>query len=108
MSTTRTLGAVIAVGISALFATVGCTKNDTPPPVHDTTTIIKHDTTKLTVIDTVQQKLDTPDLKTGLVLYLNFNGSFADSSGLNNTVLPLNGAALGYDMHGYASSAFNS
>jgi hypothetical protein len=81
----------------------GCTKNGTtPPPVHDTVTVIKHDTT------TITQKLDTPDLKTGLVLYLPFNGSFADSSGLNQTVTPLNGAALGSDMHGYTNSAFNS
>jgi hypothetical protein len=107
MNFSNSLKAVFALGVSALFFTIGCTKNGTPPPpVHDTTTIIKHDTTKLT--DTIQQKLDTPDLKNGLVLYLNFNGSFADSSGLNQTVTPLNGAALGYDMHGYANSAFNS
>ena len=107
MNFSNSLKIVFALGLSALVITVGCTKNGTlPPVVHDTTTIIKYDTTRLT--DTVQQKLDTPDLKTGLVLYLPFNGSFADSSGLNQTVTPLNGAALGYDMHGYANSAFNS
>jgi len=95
------IAAVLVPGTLALI--VGCDKNATPPPpVHDTVTVIKYDTSILI------QKIDTPDLKTGLVLYLPFNGSFADSSGLNNTVTPINGAALGYDMHGYANSAFNS
>jgi hypothetical protein len=47
-------------------------------------------------------------MKNGLVLYLPFNGSFADSSGGGNTVTAVAGAALDYDMHGYAQSAFNS
>ena len=94
-------------GIIVLALSTSCNKNTNPgPPVHDTVTVIKKDTTRLT--DTLIQKIDTPDLKTGLVLYLPFNGSFADSSGLNQTVTPLNGAALGYDMHGYANSAFHS
>jgi hypothetical protein len=54
-------------------------------------------------------KTDTvAGLKDGLVLYLPFtNGSYADSSGLNNTVTAVGGASLGYDMHGYPQSAYN-
>jgi hypothetical protein len=100
----KMLSVAFVFGLLALGLSIGCTKNGTPPPpVHDTTTVIKHDTTRLT--DTVVQKLDTPDLKTGLVIYLPLNGSFADSSGLNNPVTAIGGASLGYDMHGYASSA---
>lgn len=47
-------------------------------------------------------------LRDGLVLYLPFtNGSYADSSGLNNTVTAVNGASLGFDMHGYPQGAYN-
>lgn len=92
--------------VAALFFTNACTKNSNPQPIHDTVTVNHYDTTTLT--DTVIQKIDTPDIKTGLVLYLPFNGTFADSSGSNNTVTAVNGASLGYDMHGYASSAFTS
>lgn len=54
------------------------------------------------------QTSDTPNLTNGLVLYLPINnGSFADSSGLNNAVTAVDGATLGYDMHGYAQSAYN-
>jgi hypothetical protein len=103
----KTLSVAGLLGLFVFALTTGCNKNVNPaPPIHDTVTIIKNDTTKLT--DTLIQKIDTPDVKTGLVLYLPFNGSFADSSGQNQTVTPLNGAALGYDMHGYANSAFNS
>jgi hypothetical protein len=101
------LFAYVTLAVVTFWVMSGCTKNDTPsPPVHDTVTIIKNDTTVKN--DTITQSLDTPDLKTGLVLYLPFNGSFADSSGLNQTVTPLNGAALGYDRDGYAKSAFTS
>ncbi len=70
-----------------LFSFFSCSKknNPSPPPV-----------------------VDTLNLTQGLVLYLPFNGSFADSSGNGNTVTPLNGAALDYDMHGYPQSAFSS
>jgi hypothetical protein len=103
---TKNLAVLLAIfsGFVLFGLTIGCSKNSNPlPPVHDTTTVFKHDTTRLT--DTVVQKLDTPDLKTGLVIYLPLNGSMADSSGLNNPVTAVNGASLGYDMHGYAQSA---
>ena len=49
----------------------------------------------------------TPDLKRGLLVYLPFNGSIADSSGNNNpTQIVGTGAGLTYDIHGYANSAF--
>jgi len=48
-----------------------------------------------------------PDLTRGLLVYLPFNGSIADSSGHNNpTQIVGTGAGLTYDMHGYANSAF--
>lgn len=84
-----------------LFA--ACTKNSNPKTIYDTVTVVKNDTIRLPPPN------DTPNLTNGLVLYLPFtNGSFADSSGLNNTVTAIGGATLGYDMHGYAQSAFNS
>jgi hypothetical protein len=81
-----------------------CTKNSNPKTIYDTVVVAK--------TDTVTQQLpppnDTPNLTDGLVIYLPFtNGSFADSSGLNNTVTAVNGATLGYDMHGYVQSAYN-
>lgn len=48
------------------------------------------------------------DLKKGLLLYLPFNGSIADSSGNNNPTTGTNGASLTSDEHGYANSAFGS
>jgi hypothetical protein len=90
-----------AVSVTLFF--VSCAKNPvTPPPVHDTLTVIKTDTL------VIPQKIDTPNLKNGLVLYLPFNGSFADSSGLGNIVTAVGGATLDYDMHGYAQSAFSA
>lgn len=48
-------------------------------------------------------------LQKGLLVYLPFNGSIADSSGNNNpTQIVGAGAGLTYDMHGYASSAYGS
>jgi hypothetical protein len=46
------------------------------------------------------------DLRKGLLLYLPFNGSIADSSGNNNPTQLVDGAALTYDEHGYVNSAF--
>jgi len=46
------------------------------------------------------------DLTRGLLLYLPFSGSIADSSGNNNPTTALGGASLTYDVHGYANSAF--
>jgi hypothetical protein len=80
-----------------------CTKNDNPKTIYDTVTITKTDTLRLPPPN------DTPNLTNGLVLYLPFtNGSMADSSGGGNTVTAVGGGGLGYDMHGYAQSAFNS
>jgi Concanavalin A-like lectin/glucanases superfamily len=94
---------LLSTGLVALVIFIACTKNTNPtPPVTDTVTITKTDTLILPPPN------DTPNLTNGLVLYLPFNGSFADSSGLGNTITPVNGAALGYDMHGYAQSAFTS
>jgi hypothetical protein len=47
-------------------------------------------------------------LKDGLLLYLPFDGNFADSSGNGNQTTPVGGASLTYDEHGYANSAFGS
>jgi Concanavalin A-like lectin/glucanases superfamily len=94
---------LLLAGITALVTVYACNKAANPqPPVYDTVTITKTDTLVLPPVS------DTPNLTEGLVLYLPFNGSFADSSGNNSTVTPLGGAALGYDLHGYASSAFSS
>jgi hypothetical protein len=94
---------ILLAGITALFIVYACNKTTNPqPPVYDTVTITKTDTLVLPPVN------DTPNLTEGLVLYLPFNGSFADSSGNNSTVTPLGGAALGYDLHGYANSAFSS
>lgn len=93
------LGAII---FSCCFVQTGCTKNALS--IHDTTTITKHDTT--VVQDTVMQKCDSPNLKNGLLVYLKFNGNFADSSGNNNPTQAVNGAILTNDERGVASSAF--
>jgi hypothetical protein len=98
---------ILILGV-ALFALalcsveIGCTKE--AASVHDTTTVIKHDTT--TRIDTVIQKIDTPNLQNGLLVYLKFNGNFADSSGNNNPTQAVNGALLTNDERGVAGSAF--
>jgi Concanavalin A-like lectin/glucanases superfamily len=100
MQTPKLKTIILLAGIGLLAS---CTKNSTTTKiVYDTVTLTKTDTIRLAPPD------DTPNLTNGLVLYLPFtNGSYADSSGLNNVVTAMNGAALGYDMHGYAQSAFN-
>ena len=94
----------LALGIAFLASLVflvpsSCTKN-AAPPVTDTVTVIKHDTSYLTKADS------TVNLTKGLLLYLPFSGSIADSSGNANPTTALNGASLTYDAHGYANSAF--
>jgi len=99
----------LAVALSTLGLFFACTRNNVPPTtVHDTVTVVKHDTT--TKNDTLYGIKPDPtvNITKGLVLYLPFNGSFADSSGNGYTVTPVNGAALSYDMHGYANSAFSA
>jgi len=88
---------------AAFIFSFGCTKNTNPtPPVHDTITVVHKDTIY------VPQPVDSASLRNGLVLYLPFNGSMADSSGNNNTITAVGGPTLDYDMHGYAQSAFTS
>ncbi len=80
-----------------------CTKNASPTTktVTDTTVIVKTDTV------TVHPPPDTTiNLTKGLLLYLNFNGNIADSSGNNNPTEAIGGNVLTYDAHGYANSAF--
>jgi hypothetical protein len=88
------------IAVSLVYS---CVKSSNPSStVYDTSYITKYDTVL------VPQKLDTPNLTEGLVLYLPFNGSFADSSGSGNTVVATGSVSLGYDLHGYAQSAFSS
>ena len=47
------------------------------------------------------------NLKKGLLVYLPFDGNFADSSGNSNVTTARYGATLTYDEHGYANSALN-
>jgi hypothetical protein len=99
----NTKSVIPATGIIVLILAIACTKKSSPiHPVTDTITITKTDTLVL------PPPSDTPNLTNGLVLYLPFNGSFADSSGSGYTVTALDGATLGNDMHGYAQSAFSS
>ena len=95
---------LLLAGITVLVTVYACNKATNPqPPVTDTVIVTKTDTVVL------PPPSDTPrTITNGLVLYLPFNGSFADSSGNGNTVTPVGGATLDYDMHGYAQSAFNS
>lgn len=48
------------------------------------------------------------NLKTGLLLYLPFQGNFADSSGNGNQTTAINSATLTYDEHGFANNAFGA
>jgi hypothetical protein len=78
---------IVAMYLLSVFCVVfACKKESHEPPPTDPT--------------------DSADLKKGLLLYLPFNGSMADSSGNNNPTAALGGAALTYDAHGYANSAF--
>jgi hypothetical protein len=57
---------------------------------------------------TPTQPTSNVHLKSGLLLYLPFNGNIADSSGNGNQTTAVAGATLTYDEHGYANSAFGS
>ena len=96
---------LIALTVPAVFLYCfpSCTKNGNPS-THDTVTVTKHDTTTDTLYATKPDP--TVNLAKGLLLYLPFSGSIADSSGNGNLTTALNGAGLTYDVHGYASSAF--
>jgi Concanavalin A-like lectin/glucanases superfamily len=94
---------LFTVSLLSIGFFIACTKNSSPKTIYDTVRVTKFDTIQLPPPN------DTPNLSNGLVLYLPFtNGSFADSSGANNTVTAVDGGGLGYDMHGYAQSAFTS
>ena len=73
--------------IAFLYLTQGCTKNPSPSPSPTTSDV---------------------NLTKGLLLYLPFDGNFADSSGNGNITTPVGGAALTYDEHGVANSSFGS
>lgn len=92
-----------------LFAfVISCTKNTNPtPPVHDTVTVIKNDTTVKTDTLYATKPDSTVNLSKGLLVYLNFSGNIADSSGNNNPTRAV-GNVLTYDAHGYANNAFGA
>ena len=80
---------LLALTLAYSFTFIGCSKNNNPSTaVNDSDSVI------------------AAGLKQGLLVYLNFNGSFADSSGNGNAVTALGGATLGYDEHGNANRAF--
>ncbi len=102
---------LLCVGVFSLLAfaiPMGCSKSPTTRIVTDTVTVIKNDTTIKTQTDTIYgTKPDsTVNLAKGLLLYLPFSGSIADSSGNANPTAALNGASLTFDAHGYANNAF--
>jgi len=109
MKQSKTLSLIATVVLTTVVFFGACTRNNTPPTtVHDTVTVVKHDTTSKNDTLYATKPDSTVNISKGLVLYLPFNGSFADSSGNGYTVTAVNGATLDYDMHGYASSAFNA
>src|SRR5579872_119602 len=100
------MGAALVCCVLSITTFPSCTKN--PLPIHDTVTVIKNDTTKLTDTLYATKPDPTVDLTKGLLLYLPFSGSIADSSGNKNPTTALNGASLTYDTHGYANQAFGA
>ena len=93
---------ILNLGLAIFGLFYACTKKTNPsPPVIDTVTVTKIDT--LTVPPPPDS---TVNLTKGLLLYLNFNGSIADSSGNKNPTEAIGGNVLTYDAHGYANSAF--
>jgi Concanavalin A-like lectin/glucanases superfamily len=91
--------------VISLSSVVSCSKNSNPQPIHDTVTVIKNDTTTDTLYATKPDP--TVNLTKGLLLYLNFTGNIADSSGNNNQTTAV-GNVLTYDTHGYANNAFGA
>jgi hypothetical protein len=108
MNYTRLTLFVAFLAALAFSIPVACTKNSTPP-VTDTVTVVKNDTTIKIQTDTLYAtKPDsTVNLSEGLLVYLNFSGNIADSSGNNNTTQAV-GNVLTYDEHGYANNAFGA
>jgi hypothetical protein len=108
MMTRRILAACTTIFFVVLIFSISCTKNANPnPPVHDTVTVTKHDTTRLTDTLYATKPDSTVNLKKGLLLYLPFSGNIADSSGNGNQTTAV-GSVLTYDAHGYANNAFGA
>lgn len=114
MNRTKILSVAGVFSLCLWIFSIACTKNPIPTPsVHDTVTVIKHDTAlkhdttvrKDTIYGTKPDS--TVNLTKGLLLYLNFTGNIADSSGNNNPTTAV-GNVLTYDAHGYANNAFGA
>lgn len=104
----KILIAIVLVMVFGTFAVfVGCTKNNPNPPIHDTITVTKHDTTTTTDTLYASKPDSTVNLTKGLLLYLPFSGNIADSSGNGNPTTAV-GTVLTYDEHGFANNAFGS
>jgi Concanavalin A-like lectin/glucanases superfamily len=71
--------------VSSLIIILSCKKSSSPSPTPPKSDI---------------------NLKTGLLVYLPFDGNMADSSGNGNLTSAVGGAALTFDEHGNANSAF--
>jgi len=107
MTRTRILSLIGIAGFVLLIFSVSCTKNPVTPPVHDTVTVVKHDTTVTNDTLYAIKPDSTVNLAKGLLLYLPFSGNIADSSGNNNQTTAY-GSVLTYDMHGWANNAFGA
>jgi len=94
-------------GFLLLIFSISCTKNPVTPPVHDTVTVVKHDTTITNDTLYATRPDSTVNLAKGLLLYLPFSGNIADSSGNNNQTTAY-GSVLTYDAHGWANNAFGA
>lgn len=103
----KLLIAAILCTVILFSVSISCTKNNPQPPVHDTVTVIKNDTTLKTDTLYASKPDSTVNLTKGLLLYLNFSGNIADSSGNNNPTTAV-GSVLTYDEHGYANNAFGA
>lgn len=102
------IACALGLFVLSLAFFIGCTKNTSPqPPVHDTVTVIKNDTTTKTDTLYATKPDSTVNLTKGLMLYLPFSGNIADSSGNGNLAQAV-GSVLTYDAHGYANNAFGS
>ena len=106
MKSNLLIPALMALCVGTIATFIGCTKNTNPqPPIHDTVTVIKKDTTTDTLYATKPDS--TLNLTKGLLVYLPFSGNIADSSGNNNPTAAI-GNVLTYDEHGWANNAFGS
>ena len=89
-----------------IILSIGCQKTGTNPvTVIKDSTVVK-DSTVYVDSAYADSVLTSAALKNGLLVYLPFDGNFADSSGNGNPTTPLGGAALGPDEHGYGNKAF--